>query len=359
MRGLAPLGLAVTSALVALALVEAGLRLARPHSLSPDLQPLVYEHDPEIGYRYRAGAVGRVVRGFEIDNVVRMNALGFHDVERDLSRRDVRRIVAIGDSFTSAKHVPVADGWTQTLERALRAGGHPTAEVVNLGLDGTGTDVHVALLARWAERLRPELVVLAFFVNDPSDMLAPRKQREEHRGQVLGFLDEGQRAALRAWVDAHQPGPLARWLFEHVWLVRPLVRLSDRWQLLRTNYVTPSRIGLAIPPARRDRAGIDAAFQRLDALARRHGFRVVVAPIPPRRHPRASAGALRQWVSPAVRERLDVVNVVPAMAAAVVRDGRLWTDLYWRHDGHFNAAGYRLFGSTLAPEVARRLDGAG
>jgi hypothetical protein len=148
-------------------------------------------------------------------------------------------------------------------------------------------------------------------------------------------------------------------MFDDVWLVRPFVRLSGRWQLLRTNYVTPSRIDFALPPVRRDRARVDEAFLALERLAARHGFRVVVAPVPPRRQPRASAGALRQWVSGAIRARLDVADVAPAMAAEAEREGRPWRDLYWRHDGHFNAAGYRLFGTALAPEIARRLAQAG
>lgn len=352
---LANVGLALLSLLVALVAVELGLRILRPSGLSPELQALVYEPDAELGYRYRPGASARVVRGFEIDTVVRINGLGFHDVARTLPATGGPRVVALGDSFTAAKHVPVAQGWTQTLEGALRAAGHPGAQVWNLGLDGTGTDVHVAMLERWAPRLRPDLVVLAFYANDVQDIAERRKYREDHRGYVLGYLDPAQRDALRAFVDANAPGPAGRFLWRHAWTSRFFAGLSPAAELRRTNYVTPSRIGLAADVARPDAPPLEAFVGRLQALAARHRFRLVVAPVPPKRHPRGSARRLTRNLEPGILATLDVVDVQPAMAADVAARGAAWETLYWRRDDHFDADGYGLFGRSLAPEIARRL----
>jgi len=351
--------LAIGSVLVTVAAVELGLRLTRPHSLSPELQPLVYEADPELGYHYRPGAVGRVVRGFEMDNVVHINALGFHDVARDPASTRRPRIVAIGDSFTAAKHVPVEHGWTQTLERALRADGLSDAEVWNLGLDGTGTDAHVALLERWVSRLRPDLVLVAFYENDARDVAERRQFREDYRGFVLGYLDEAQRDTLRAFVDARAPGAAARFLFAHVWTSRPLMRLVPAFDLVRTNYVTPSRVDLPVKLARHDAPPLATHFHRLDALARRHGFRVVVTPVPPKRHPRSSRRKLERGLGPGDLAALDVVDVRESMVQAVARDGRRWDDLYWAYDDHFDADGHAVFGASLAPEIVGRLGTSG
>jgi len=319
--------LAIGSALVALVVVELALRITRPHSLSPELQAAVYEPDPELGYRYRPGAVGHVMRGFEMDNVVRINDLGFHDVARDLASPGRPRVVAIGDSFTSAKHVPLERGWTQTLERALRAEGLSSAEVWNLGLDGTGTDVHVAILERWVERLRPDLVLLAFYENDASDVTERQKFREEYRGFVLGYLDEAQRDTLRAYVDAHAPGSLGRFVFEHLWTSRVLVPLLPGLDLLRTNYLTPSRADLAVETARENAAPLSAHVRRLEALARQYGFRTIVTPVPPKRYPRASRRKFERAIGPVALAALDVVDAREAMIAAIARDGRRWADL--------------------------------
>jgi lysophospholipase L1-like esterase len=352
---LANVVLALVSVLIALVAVEIGLRLLRPSGLSPELQALVYEPDPELGYRYRPGASARVVRGFEIDTVVHINDLGFHDVARTLPPRGGPRLVAIGDSFTSAKHVPVAQGWTQTLERALRADGWPDAQVWNLGLDGTGTDVHVALLERWVDRIQPELVILAFYANDVQDVAERRKYREDYRGYVLGWLDEAQRDALRAFVDAHAPGPLGRFVYAHVWTSRFFVGLTPGLELLRTNYVTPARVGLASDLARPDAMPLEGWIGRLEALAARRRGGSDGAPVPPKRHPRGSMRRLERGLEPGIFAALDVVDVQPAMAAAVAARGQTWDDLYWRRDDHFDAEGYALFGATLAPEIARRL----
>lgn len=363
MSRLGNLVLALLSVLGALAAVEIGLRLLRPSGLSPELQALVYEPDPELGYRYRPDASARVVRGFEIDTVVHINGLGFHDVARTLPADGPPaggpRIVAVGDSFTSAKHVPVAQGWTQTLEGALRATGRPDASVWNLGLDGTGTDVHVALLERWVGRIRPDLVILAFYANDVQDTAERRKFREDYRGYVLGYLDPAQRDTLRAFVDAEAPGPAGRFVYAHLWTSRFFVGMTPALELLRTNYVTPSRIGMPVDLANPDAPPLEAWFGRLAALAARHRFRLVVAPVPPKRHPRGSARRLERGLEAGIYATLDVVDVQPAMAADVAARGGRWDDLYWRRDDHFDAEGYGLFGRTLAPEIAQRLPPAG
>ncbi|MCW5891200.1 MAG: hypothetical protein KIT14_11700 [bacterium] len=355
MARLANPGLALLSALVALLAIEGALRLLRPSALAPEIQALVYEPDDDLGYRYRPNASARVARGFEIDTVVHVNGLGFHDVARSLPATGGPRVIALGDAFTSAKHVPVAQGWTQALEAALRAAGHAGAQVWNLGLDGTGTDVHVALLERWVDRVRPDLVVLAFSADDVQDIAERRTFREDYRGYVLAYLDPAQRDALRAFVDANAPGTASRLLWTHVWTSRAFARLSPAAALRRTNYVTPTRVGLPAGLARPDAPPLEAFVGRLHAMAARHRFALIVAPVPPKRHPRGSARRLARGLEPGVLATLDVVDVQPAMAADVAQRGTSWETLYWRRDDHFDADGYALFGRLLAPEIARRL----
>ena len=108
------------------------------------------------------GATGQVAAHFEIDNRVEINSLGFYDAEPGPDEA-APRVLVVGDSFTAAMNVERPAVWTAVLERALRDGGQPRADVVNLGLDGTGTDVHAALLREYVPRFSPDTVLIAFY----------------------------------------------------------------------------------------------------------------------------------------------------------------------------------------------------
>ena len=110
-------------------------------SHSPDL----YQAHARWGYSYRPDSSGRLLRNFEMDTVVHIDAAGFHDGPHDLADGGPL-ILALGDSFTAALHVPVEETWTQVLQRELRASCDPELDVLNLGLDGSGTDVHLRIL---------------------------------------------------------------------------------------------------------------------------------------------------------------------------------------------------------------------
>ena len=206
-------------ALAALAFGEVALRLLRPPQLAVVRYPCIYRPDPELGFRYLPGATGQVAAHFEIDNRVEINSLGFYDAEPGPDEA-APRVLVVGDSFTAAMNVERPAVWTAVLERALRDGGQPRADVVNLGLDGTGTDVHAALLREYVPRFSPDTVLIAFYANDVVDVMRGRFQRECHAGYVLSYQTPSQRDMLRARIDAHRAKRLRIWLFEHSFLVR-------------------------------------------------------------------------------------------------------------------------------------------
>ena len=184
--------------MVALLLFEACLRVFRSDILpfvGQAHQPCIYVADGQTGYRYKPNSTGLFQRNFEIDNIVRINSSGFHDVERMPFNPDdsSRHIVVIGDSFTAELMVPVSRTWTQILEREIaRSGDAPHVDVINLGLDGTGTDVHLTLLQENVSTYRPDIVVLAFFENDLQDIQRKMEYRECYRDYVLVYSDKSQ-----------------------------------------------------------------------------------------------------------------------------------------------------------------------
>jgi lysophospholipase L1-like esterase len=333
------------------ALAEAMLRVVRPQAVGVSRLPLVYDPDPALGYRYRPGATGRLQRLFEIDRVVRINALGFHDVERDPAFAGPL-VLAIGDSFTASLHVPPDSAWTRRLEADLRPSLDARLEVWNLGLDGTGSDVHLALLREQLARRVPRAVVLAFYANDLVDLAQGPIAREVRAGYVLQPRDSSQARAMRELADRMEGRRSVRWLFEHVYLVRLAVylRTGDR-NLFRTNVVGPSHLGEAPPPldAAAAHARLRAIFRELTGLACAHGFALFVVAVPDRDQPEATLEALQPHVAE-LGARL--VDPLPVLRDRLERAGRTWRDLYWERDGHFTELGNELFGDAVADALA-------
>ena len=102
---------------------------------------------------------------------VQTNSDGLRNVEEINGSHDMR-ILAIGDSFTFGPYVPNEDTWPAQLERLLDISLHPnlTTQVLNAGVAGYTIVDEFYYLRERGLALEPDLVVLAFFPNDISDM---------------------------------------------------------------------------------------------------------------------------------------------------------------------------------------------
>ncbi len=98
----------------------------------------------------------------------RTNAHGFRGPETTLAKPDgVFRIVGLGDSFTFGTGVRREHTFLAVLEeRANLAGPDAPYEVLNLGVMAYDTVAEVSLLEHIGFRFEPDLVVIAFFLND-------------------------------------------------------------------------------------------------------------------------------------------------------------------------------------------------
>jgi hypothetical protein len=338
---------------LSLAFAEIVLRIVRPAQLSRIEYPCIYEPDPELGFHYIPGSSGAVSGHFEIDNRVEINSLGFYDDEPLPPGASSLRVLAVGDSFTAAMNVPRGDVWTAVVERELRARGYSSADVVNLGIDGTGTDVHVREIERFLPRLRPQLVVLAFYGNDFLDVQNGRFTRECYEGYVLSYQSEAQRQALCARADALRGQWLRQFLFDHLFVARAIAYADggvlNPWRL---NYLQPRRTELGLDDATlaSRHSWVTAAVDRLQRLARGCACQLLVAPVPARVE---LQGSLRIFQSEAAGRGFEVVDVVPPIRAALARDGRQPNDLFFVHDDHLNVYGNRLYGEAVAAAILR------
>lgn len=171
-RLLRAVGLLAFQVVAALLLLEATLRLVGRHH--PDLATLLYM--PSVRHDFDRfddleTLMGQTVVGFRPGQPragFRLNSRSFRTREYTAPRRpgDLR-IMALGDSFTDASGgVPFERMWTARLESRLRGALRRPVDVFGLGVPGVGPMFLLRLFELEQRLLRPDLVVLAFFVGN-------------------------------------------------------------------------------------------------------------------------------------------------------------------------------------------------
>ena len=131
----------------------------------------------------------------------------------------VRRVAVLGDSVTLGHGVRDEETFSARLEALLAGSGQP-AEVINMGVSGFGTAEELIHYQNVARRFHPDVVVVAYFQNDPLNNFICGLFRVEGGRlvrQSSGFLPG---VTLRDSV-ARIPG--YEWLVQHSHLVN-LVR---------------------------------------------------------------------------------------------------------------------------------------
>ena len=94
------------------------------------------------------------------------NSFGFRDHEVSPEKNDsVCRIIFLGDSFTLGWGVDVDSTFSKVLEKRL-SGQRKKYEVINTGIGNYNSIMEVELFKLKGLALKPDLVILMFFVND-------------------------------------------------------------------------------------------------------------------------------------------------------------------------------------------------
>ena len=120
--------------------------------------PVLYEHDPDVGYRVKPNQ--HVTYLF---NTIAINAHGVRD-PRPLETRDPakRRVVCLGDSVTwGGIYIRQEDLFTSIAERKLG-----NVEVINAGVNGYSATQMARLYEKYLTALEPDLVVVCAIPRD-------------------------------------------------------------------------------------------------------------------------------------------------------------------------------------------------
>ncbi|MEK7794792.1 MAG: SGNH/GDSL hydrolase family protein [Candidatus Hydrogenedentota bacterium] len=119
------------------------------------MKPLSHQDYPYVGHDFVLS--------------VDTNSYGFRDDEFSIAEDSTKvRIALLGDSYLFGHGVTVAERLDTHLARVLEREGL-SAEVMNCGVPGWGTRTEILFALDHLEELRPDIVVLVFCGNDPSN----------------------------------------------------------------------------------------------------------------------------------------------------------------------------------------------
>lgn len=360
--------------LLALLLAELGLFAADPW-----LPRGFYVHDPDLGFRVRAGAGGA-------------NTYGFNDRDYPLARRPgTFRMLVLGDSFGWTGGI---DGnYTALLEESLcRRLGAGRVEVINAGYPMTQPAEQAALLRKHGLALQPDLVLLSFFTGN--DFLDSHPGRR--RVVVNGFyLDAPAEDVRVVWGRAVLPFPRLWICLREGWRMRRarewMRELPGEGQGREVHAAFDEGVFLEIERRRLDIcdpalhekgafspqiASVRLALERMkaDLDGKRIAFRAAAIPDEGMVSPGLQASLrdrfgldlsrfrmdLPQALLRAELDRLDVplLDLTPSFAERCARER-----LYLERNTHWSAAGHRLAAERLEawllPEIEAAIGGGG
>jgi lysophospholipase L1-like esterase len=304
-------GLAVAALLAALALAELGWRTHGASRSGPTTNPLLVEHDGELGWRYRPLARARH-RTDEFEVEVAIDAAGFR--VRPGRMDGSPRAILLGDSYAFGWGVAADEAIAAELERRLGA------PVLGAGVSGYATDQELLLLRRLARErpdLRPAVVVVLWCDNDLGECAravayGKSKPRFELRGGVPVLAEPPEAPlAIEAW------SALAR-------------SIAGSWRARRHPSPTATELTALRPLA-------PALMRALSDEAGRMGARFAVA------------AETADWVDVFQREVPGalVIDLGPALERAERETGPVRFAL----DGHWNASGHRAAAEAVAQAI--------
>ena len=260
--------------------------------------------------------------------------------------------VLVGDSFVQGNCV----GAKETIAARLRQGG---ATVLNLGVDGSGPLVELAVFREYVEAIRPDTVVWFYYEgNDLTKDLSLEIKSEMLRGyatnsdfrQELARRKDEVAARLQAYLDQRMTETMAR--VDHPWermlAAAKLFRLRGRLGL------GPVSLGVVAGATDEQFALFRDILAGAAARTASWGGRLVFVYLPEsdRYFGAARDGRIRAHIrdrvlSIAAALELPIVDVAEAFGRAP--DPRA---LFVYPGSHYNAAGYALAAQTVQDALA-------
>jgi lysophospholipase L1-like esterase len=164
--------LALGVTLVCLLAFEAAVRLVVDNGIIYELEMWKYarqvkmrDANPEIGHRHRPNAQAQLM-----NHLVKTDSRGFRSTPiPDTAPAGVARIAFVGDSITMGWGVAEQEMFSQRVLAELKKSGRKV-DGFNQGVGNLNTRQELGLFRDTGAKLKPDIIVLAYFINDAEPM---------------------------------------------------------------------------------------------------------------------------------------------------------------------------------------------
>lgn len=342
-------GLFIATITLALAgAIELAVRLIAPQNLHTQYVQggTAGMADADLGQVNRPGSVA-VVAGPEFDVEYRINAQGFRDstLHNPNTVPGVTRILMLGDSFTFGVGNHYEQIWPAIVERELRASGE-NVEIVKAGVPGYDTRQEVTYLERLYEKARPDIVVIGFVFHDLFSN-TPLGSGMPEAGSAIRTM--GSKKS-----EFHSLVLTRRMLMKNDKLYGHLYRASGRQAWFTMPLTDEAEHQLAVT---------SELFTGAARFCQQRGCKLVVISIPQlyqvleQSRSESEKGAELSWVDRELGRVASEQGFVwtPTLPDLASTYGRTGNDLYYRFDGHLNAAGNRIVADAAMRTLAQTI----
>lgn len=262
------------------------------------------------------------------------NSLGFRDVEHLHKKPEgTFRILGLGDSFTYGVGAAFEETYLYKLEEMLnnREGEHPTVEIIKAGIPRFFPESERLLLEHYGLDFKPDLILIGFL---PNDIIDTSLGIDAVRVSGSGYL-----------IRTGEFGEIASWLYIHSYVFRIVFH---QYILLTQGTTNTSNQSSKIDQLKAEEK-IAAEYTRMIELANQIGARIVLIHIPQQGpwddNAHGVASKLADWSS---SHDITFIDVLPAMEKTSKNQA-----LYWKQDGHCNAAGYKVIAETIFSHLVK------
>lgn len=306
------------------------------------------EYHPVLGWFHQKNKSSKLDKN-ELQIPLTTNSLGLRGTRDYIKAKPagIRRMYALGDSFTFGFGVTDADVYPRQMEIL-----DPETEVLNLGVAGYGVDQIYLFLKEFGFSYAPDIVFIAVY---PEDFWrATRAFNDAGFGKPYFFIDQKGTLTLK-----HSPVPKEKNfsvpqfpVFQDPAPMDKLFAWSRIYTLgKKTSVLIQKKLGQADPESSPEWYLGQKILSQTVELVRSNNAVPVLVIVPPRRWITGTSEPIQEsMLRFAEREGMRSVDLTPIFKEAAARTSV--DDYYIPDDYHWTAKGNRLVAETLLKEAA-------